>query len=257
MAMNTARQPPELHSVDPLQRMETEPPPAFLLRSVQTGEQPTAKTSKRRGASDATLWIALGIAALLAIGAGGYWFMGPGQKQASVRPKPPPVTMPAPGPNLVTPPLAQGLPPATNQPPPEATKPPVAAPPPAASDPSPTVASVPPATEPAPPAAPVPEAAPAPATEKPAAGPPGGDVFVVRFDNKLPGLTPTGLRALNAALRAAHGGHKVQIAIDGCRSGDTAPTGVDCAELTRRLKWILTDRGVHHPADLIADSTTP
>jgi hypothetical protein len=93
-----------------------------------------------------------------------------------------------------------------------------------------------------------------PATEKPAAAQRGDNVFVVRFDSKVPGLTPTGLRALNAALRANDAGRKVQIAIEGCDSSDSAPNGVDCAELVRRLKRILANDGVDHPAKLIVSS---
>jgi hypothetical protein len=256
MATNSARQPPQLDPVDPLQRMETEPPPAFLLRTVQAPEQPaTPKTAKRWSRPDGTVWIALGIVAVLAVAAGGYyWLFNPGQKQiAAATPAALPTPEPAPS-RLVSPP-------SNNQPPPsEATTPPVAAlappvtapTPVAAAEPPPAVApSPPPVTEQAPAAVSAPEAPQAPAAT------PDNDVFVVRFDSKLPGLTPTGLRALNAALRAAHAGRKVRIVIEGCDGTDTAPNGVSCAELTRRLKWILTDRGVHHPADLIADSSHP
>jgi hypothetical protein len=91
----------------------------------------------------------------------------------------------------------------------------------------------------------------APAGEKPAA-PRDGNLFVVRFDSKLPGLTPSGIRALDAALRASDAGRDVQIAIEGCQDPNSVPEGTDCAELTRRLKRILTESGVDHPADLIA-----
>jgi hypothetical protein len=94
------------------------------------------------------------------------------------------------------------------------------------------------------------------AAAKPAAAP-RDDVFVVRFDSKLPGLTPSGLRALDAALRAADKGRKVRIQIDGCEDHDSMPTGIDCEVLTRRLKWILADRGVDHPAHLTASLYQP
>jgi hypothetical protein len=46
----------------------------------------------------------------------------------------------------------------------------------------------------------------------------------------------------------------VQIAIEGCEAGDSAPEGADCVARTRRLKRILSDDGVSQPADVIAKS---
>jgi hypothetical protein len=124
-----------------------------------------------------------------------------------------------------------------------------------ASDQSPTVISgLPPITEQVPigvPSAEVPQVS---ATEKPVAALRDDNVFVVRFDSKLPGLTPTGLRALDAALRANDAGLNVRIAINGCDSGDNPPNRVDCAQLIRWLKRILVKRGVNQPAKLIATS---
>jgi hypothetical protein len=107
-----------------------------------------------------------------------------------------------------------------------------------------------------PPAPPEPEqtavapAAAAPEKSAPAAR--GKNVYVVRFDSKLPGLTPTGVRALNAALRALDEGREVQIAIEGCETRDSVPEGADCAARVRRLKRMLTERGVDYPDELIA-----
>jgi hypothetical protein len=117
--------------------------------------------------------------------------------------------------------------------------------------------ATPPAPQPQPPpaaaaetaAAPVPRA---PAPEPPAAAPRDDNLFIVRFDSKLLGLTPSGIRALDAALRAADAGRPVRIAIEGCEDRDTIPEGVDCTDRTQRLKRILADRGVDHPAQLIA-----
>jgi hypothetical protein len=81
---------------------------------------------------------------------------------------------------------------------------------------------------------------------------PDSNVFVVRFDSKVAGLTPTSIRTLNAALKALGEGHKVQIAIDGCEAGDSAPEDANCVERTRRLKRILSDDGLSQPADVIA-----
>ena len=86
---------------------------------------------------------------------------------------------------------------------------------------------------------------------------PADNVFVVRFDSELPGLTPSGLRTLDGALRAANKGRKVHIEIAGCAAHDGIPTGRDCAALTRSLKSILAQRGVDHPADLITSPYPP
>jgi hypothetical protein len=101
-----------------------------------------------------------------------------------------------------------------------------------------------------------PAVAASPAARSDDTGPPatGGNVFVVRFDDKLTGLTPTSIRILGAALKALGAGHKVQIAIEGCDESDGVPEGAGCVERTRRLKRILSDDGVSHPADLIARS---
>jgi hypothetical protein len=114
-----------------------------------------------------------------------------------------------------------------------------------------------PSSEPSPPVSPTERAVTAPSTSL--AGSDDSvpqaqddDVFVVRFDNKLTGLTPTSIRTLKGALKALSEGRKVQIAIEGCQASDSAPAGVVCLERTRRLKRILSDDGVSHPAELIA-----
>jgi outer membrane protein OmpA-like peptidoglycan-associated protein len=80
------------------------------------------------------------------------------------------------------------------------------------------------------------------------------DIFVVRFDDRLTGLTPTSIHTLKKALKALDEGHKVQIAIEGCETGDGGPGDAGCYERTRRLKRILSDEGVNRPADLITKS---
>jgi hypothetical protein len=217
--------------------MDNEPVPAFLLRWARTAAQPTPDT-RRSWSAAAPVWIALGITAILVVATvSGYRLnISFSTHRAGA---------------------ASGLPSPEDQPPPtEAPAPPLAAAssPVAAPDPSPTVvSSIPPTTE----QVTQPAEAPPIAIEKPAAALPGSDVFVVRFDSKLPVLTPSGIRALDAALRAAHAGRKVQIAIEGCDSGDRAPNRVDCADRVRQLKGFLADNGVHHPAELIANATTP
>ena len=223
--------------------------PSFFVRPVPTpAEASTAQTSTSRSHMAPMVWVALGVTVLLgAVAGAGYWQINP--KHGQVAPEvaaslkmPPNSALPVPAmvPSRPPPQLVVDLAQLGDKPPPdEPTTTPVAAPPvaaPAAEAP----ASV--------PVAPVPQAL---AAAKPVAAP-RDDIFVVRFDSKLPGLTPSGLRALDAALRAADKGRKVRIQIDGCEDHDSMPTGIDCAARTRRLKWILADRGVEHPADLIA-----
>jgi hypothetical protein len=227
--------------------------PSFFVRPVlTTGETSTAQTPTSRRHMAPMVWIALGVTVLLgAVAGAGYWRINPNQGEVApeVAPslKTPPTiasTVPATVPPL-PPRLVVGLPQLGEQrPPDEPTTMPVAEPPVAAP-----VAEAPASV----PAAPVRQAL---ATAKTVTTP-RDDVFVVRFDSKLPGLTPSGLRALNAALRAAEKGRKVRIQIDSCEDHDSVPTGIDCAALTRGLKSILADRGVDHPADLIASPHPP
>jgi hypothetical protein len=97
------------------------------------------------------------------------------------------------------------------------------------------------------------DAPPVPAPRQPLSIPREDGVFVVRFDSKPLGLTPWGIRSLDAALAAADAGRNVRIAIEGCEDRGGAPEGVDCAGLTRRLKRILADRGVDDPDKLLAN----
>jgi hypothetical protein len=207
--------------------------------------------------------VALGVAALLVVSVtNGYWLTFPEREQVvaevAALKTAPTAALPAPemAPTRSAPQLTVGLPSPDNQPPPDEAITPIAAasPPMVASDQSPTViSSLPPITEQVPIAVASAEVPQVPATEKPVAALRDDNVFVVRFDSKLPGLTPTGLRALDAALRANDAGLNVRIAINGCDSGDSAPNGVDCAKLIRWLKRILVNRGVNHPAKLIAN----
>jgi hypothetical protein len=72
------------------------------------------------------------------------------------------------------------------------------------------------ASEPAVAASPMPASAKSDDSAPPS---PDSDVFVVRFDSKVAGLTPSSIRTLKALGK----GHKVQIAIEGCEAGDSAP----------------------------------
>lgn len=225
--------------------------PSFFVQPAPiTAEASTARRSRRRTAPMVS--VALGAAALLGAAAGaGYWQINSKQREVapevatSLEARPTvALLVPAAGPPQPQPQFVIGLPQRSDKPPDEPTTMPVAAPAVAAPA-SEAAASV--------PMAPGPQAL---ATARPVAAP-ADNVFVVRFDSKLPGLTPSGLRALDAALRAADKGHKVRIEIAGCEDHGNLPTGIDCAALTRDLKWILADRGVDHPSNLIASLYPP
>jgi len=116
-------------------------------------------------------------------------------------------------------------------------------------DPPPTVIPAEPAS--AEPAPAEPPASPPTPRDDGAAPSSDSDDVVVRFDERMRGLTPSSIRTLDAALKALGEGHKVQIAIEGCKAGDGTPESADCSERTRRLKRILRDDGVSHPSELI------
>jgi hypothetical protein len=220
----------------------------FMLRTISTAEQASASRAIAvRRHMTSVLWVSLGVAVISSVAAGGvYWSFNREPTRVSAE-----LAAPSkdPGNDALTNPEV-GKKPSSSELATEVAQPvelrplepaePAAAPAPVTALEAQTASSVaPPASEP-------------PAT-KPAPGP-HDDVYRVRFDSKVPGLTPTGLRALNAALRALDAGREVRIAIEGCEDGDVPPTSADCAALTRRLKSILVDRGVQHPTALIAAS---
>ena len=221
--------------------------PDFMLRSVPpTAEAPTRQVPVNRSHMALIVWVVLGAALISAVAVGGgYWLIDSKAQHASTEVLPPlksPVNgvlaAPEVASTLPQPQLTVGLPPLIKTPAGEPTTP-AAAPSPATAPAAETASSV-----------PMPPASETPVTKPVAA--PQDDVFRVRFDSKVPGLTPTGIRALDAALRAVDAGRKVRIAIEGCESGEGAANGVDCAALTRCLKRILTTSGVDHPGALIA-----
>jgi hypothetical protein len=228
--------------------------PSFFVRPVlTTGETSTAPTPTSRRHVVPLVWITLGVMVLLGAVVGvGYWRIYPKQGQVAPEIATPLKTAPTvatPVPEMVPPqPMPQlviGLPQLViKQPADEPTILPVADPP-AATPAAEAPASVPEAL--------VPQAF----TTANAVAASADNVFVVRFDSKLPGLTPSGLRALNAALRAVNEGRNVRIEIAGCEAHYSMPTGIDCAALTRGLKSILVHRGVDRPADRIASPYPP
>ncbi len=224
----------------------------FVGTVPTTEEASTAKTPTRRRHGAPPVWITLGVAVLLGVMGVTYWPIYPKKGQIVPEIATPLETLPtAASPVLAMVPqeapsrLVIGLPELGNKPPrDEPATPPVAAPP----------VATPVAETPAPvPEAGVPQAF-VPANIRAA---PADDVFVVRFDSKLPALTPSGLRALDAPLRAVSKGRKIRIKIGGCATHGGIPAGQDCAALTRSLKSILAHRGVDHPAGLIASVDPP
>jgi hypothetical protein len=201
MAKGTDRRSPPRHSVDPVVRVDIGPPPAFLLRKPPTAEEPTTKAPSGWSAMAPMVLVTLGVAALLVVAVtNGYWLTFSEREQVvaevAALKTAPTGALPAPEmtPARSAPQLTVGLPSPDDQPPPDEAITPLAAasPPMVASDQSPTViSSLPPITEQVPIAVASAEVPQVPASEKPVAALRDDNVFVVRFDSKLPGLTPT------------------------------------------------------------------
>ena len=100
-------------------------------------------------------------------------------------------------------------------------------------------------------------AAPVPAAPPPTAsgGPPSetAERLVIRFDHRLAALTPSGVRAFNEAVAAAHSGKNIQLAIEGCDAGADFSDGSLCARWLYSLKNRLEDAGVKNPKRLFTD----
>jgi hypothetical protein len=118
------------------------------------------------------------------------------------------------------------------------------------------------APAPAPPAASAPTepiAAPVPAppavasdTTDNAAGAGTGRI-VIRFDNRLAALTPSGIRAFDSAVNAWRAGKPVQLAIDGCGAGADFTNGSPCARRLATLKQMLADNGIREAKKLLPE----
>jgi hypothetical protein len=98
---------------------------------------------------------------------------------------------------------------------------------------------------------------PTPATAPPAApaAPPPSDTdrLVIRFDDKVAALTPSGARAFNKAVAAANSGKPVRLAIEGCGASADFSSGSPCARWLYSLENRLGDAGVKNPRRLFAD----
>lgn len=99
----------------------------------------------------------------------------------------------------------------------------------------------------------VPAAAPtSPAPPAPGAAslPAGTERLVIRFDHRVAALTPSGVRAFNAAVAAARAGKTVRLAIDGCDAGADFSSGSPCARWLYSLQNRLAEAGVKNPRRL-------
>jgi hypothetical protein len=117
-------------------------------------------------------------------------------------------------------------------------------------------------TGPAPaPARPVAEPSPPVATAPPVAqAPPANatdtadrDRIVIRFDNRVAALTPSGIRAFDGAVNALRAGKTVQLSIEGCEPGADFTNGSPCARRLATLKQMLADNGIRDAKKLLTE----
>jgi len=87
------------------------------------------------------------------------------------------------------------------------------------------------------------EAAPAPTGET--------ERFTIRFDDKMAALTPTGIKALEAAAAALREGRLVEIAIEGCGADADMSRDSACRRRAGSVRQLLALRGVKPPHHLI------
>jgi hypothetical protein len=83
--------------------------------------------------------------------------------------------------------------------------------------------------------------------------PPNSDRLVIRFDDKIAALTPSGIRAFNEAMTAVKSGKPVQLTIEGCDANADFSSGAPCARRLYSLENRLKDAGVKNPRRLFAD----
>jgi len=77
--------------------------------------------------------------------------------------------------------------------------------------------------------------------------------IMVRFDDRLPALTPLGRRAVEEVVAAVNKGEDVQLAIVGCEAEDVRLPGSVCYRRLASLTALLADRGVRNPKRLFTD----
>lgn len=119
-----------------------------------------------------------------------------------------------------------------------------------------TAPAVPRAAEPKPPPAATEAVTPPPAAAQPAAAAQAGDApapLVIRFDDRVAALTPSGIRAFKAAVKAVHSGKAVQLMIDGCAGSADFSKDSPCARRLATLEHRLAEEGVKDPKSLFGD----
>jgi hypothetical protein len=75
---------------------------------------------------------------------------------------------------------------------------------------------------------------------------------VIRFDDRMPALTPLGIRAFDEAVNALRGGQPIELAIDGCDAGADFTNGSACARRRLSLAEMLAAAGVRDTKRLLA-----
>ncbi|HWB50981.1 MAG TPA: hypothetical protein VG651_17855, partial [Stellaceae bacterium] len=95
--------------------------------------------------------------------------------------------------------------------------------------------------------------APQPAPASPAA-PAASDRILIRFDNRIAALTPSGIRSFDAAVIAWRGGKPVRLAIEGCEAGADFSNGSPCARRLLTLKRMLAENGIRDSKRLLGDT---
>jgi hypothetical protein len=100
-----------------------------------------------------------------------------------------------------------------------------------------------------------PPTAPAPEATQPAApaSPSESDRLVIRFDDKVAALTPSGIRAFNKAIAEAKSGKPVQLGIEGCDANADFSSGAPCARRLSSLENRLKEAGIKNPNRLFGD----
>jgi hypothetical protein len=78
------------------------------------------------------------------------------------------------------------------------------------------------------------------------------DQLVIRFDDRIAALTPSGVRSFDQAIEALRGGKKVQLAIEGCDPAADYSNGSSCARRLLSLKELLAQNGVRDVKRLLA-----
>jgi len=95
--------------------------------------------------------------------------------------------------------------------------------------------------------------APPPSPPEAASALPAPERLVIRFDDRLPALTPSGIRTFDQAVDAVRAGKKLLLAIEGCEAGADFSRGSVCAQRLSSLKQLLSENGIRDPKRLFSD----